>query len=385
MYMHPIHGSAIQSRELETLSDLIGDIYNAALDPSSWPSTIEKAAAFARGVAGWLVTRDLARNTEEIFHAAGGNLRDWADNFEKGIRAGSTRPIPSNANVGSVISNSDVTPQSEFKATRLYQDWMRPQGFVDFATAVVHKSETTAALFCVFRHERDGLVNEEMRAKLRLLVPHLRRAMLIGGTIEAKTAEAASYADAIDTLSACVFLIDRAGRLVQANVSGDAMLARGTVLRVAGGKLAAIDAVAERSLQEALARACATGSAHTAMPLVTSDGERYLAHLLPLAAHARRRAGLSHSATVAILMHKAALEIVSPLKTIAKAYKLTQSESRTILAIVQLGGVPEAAAMLGISENTVRTHLHRVFAKTDINRQADLVKLVAGYANPLAG
>ena len=36
--------------------------------------------------------------------------------------------------------------------------------------------------------------------------------------------------------------------------------------------------------------------------------------------------------------------------------------------------------MLGISENTVRTHLHRLYAKTGTERQADLVKLIAAYS-----
>jgi DNA-binding CsgD family transcriptional regulator len=39
--------------------------------------------------------------------------------------------------------------------------------------------------------------------------------------------------------------------------------------------------------------------------------------------------------------------------------------------------------VLGISETTVKTHLQRVFDKTGTNRQADLVKLVAGFLNPL--
>ena len=38
---------------------------------------------------------------------------------------------------------------------------------------------------------------------------------------------------------------------------------------------------------------------------------------------------------------------------------------------------------LGVAETTVKTHLHRVFAKTGTSRQADLVRLVAGYASPL--
>jgi DNA-binding CsgD family transcriptional regulator len=33
----------------------------------------------------------------------------------------------------------------------------------------------------------------------------------------------------------------------------------------------------------------------------------------------------------------------------------------------------------------VKTHLHHVFEKTGTTRQAQLVKLVAGYANALVG
>ena len=68
---------------------------------------------------------------------------------------------------------------------------------------------------------------------------------------------------------------------------------------------------------------------------------------------------------------------------IAKAYKLTPMELRVMLAIVEVGGVPEVAEALGIAETTVKTHLGRIYKKTDSERQADLVKLVAGFSNPL--
>jgi len=52
------------------------------------------------------------------------------------------------------------------------------------------------------------------------------------------------------------------------------------------------------------------------------------------------------------------------------------------MAIVNVGSGPEVASRLGISETTVKTHLKEVFRKTDTNRQADLVKLVAGFVTP---
>jgi hypothetical protein len=44
-------------------------------------------------------------------------------------------------------------------------------------------------------------------------------------------------------------------------------------------------------------------------------------------------------------------------------------------AIVEIGGVPEAAPVLGVSEQTVT-----IWTKTATKRRADLVKLVAIYS-----
>jgi DNA-binding CsgD family transcriptional regulator len=54
-----------------------------------------------------------------------------------------------------------------------------------------------------------------------------------------------------------------------------------------------------------------------------------------------------------------------------------------LLAIVDVAGVPEVSVALGMAETTVKTHLGRVFVKTNAGRQADLVKIVAGFATPL--
>lgn len=43
----------------------------------------------------------------------------------------------------------------------------------------------------------------------------------------------------------------------------------------------------------------------------------------------------------------------------------------------------ETARALGVAEAAVKTHLHRLFGKPGATRQADLVKLVAGFSSPL--
>ena len=113
------------------------------------------------------------------------------------------------------------------------------------------------------------------------------------------------------------------------------------------------------------------------------DGSCYVAHVLPLTSGARRSEG--SSATAALFICKVATQIRSPPEIIARAYNLTPTELRVLMAIVEVGGVPEVAVALGVAESTVKTHLGRLFVKTGAGRQADLVKVVAGFPTPLIG
>jgi DNA-binding NarL/FixJ family response regulator len=62
----------------------------------------------------------------------------------------------------------------------------------------------------------------------------------------------------------------------------------------------------------------------------------------------------------------------------AKRYCLTTSEVRVLEAVLKVNGIRAVAEDLGLSQSTVKTHLHNLFRKTGANRQADLVKRVVG-------
>jgi DNA-binding CsgD family transcriptional regulator len=218
-------------------------------------------------------------------------------------------------------------------------------------------------------------------------MPHIRRAALIGKTIDLKTMESASMADSLDGIDAGVFIVDASAHIAHANTSGLAMLTDGSLLRSKDGKLAVNDADAGRVLHSFFAAAsngdAAVGARGIAVPLMARHGERYIAHALPLTSGARQRAGIAYAATTAVFVCKTALNLWSPMETVARLYKLTPSEARIMLALVEVGGVPVVSDALGISKATVKTHLNNVFAKTGTHRQTDLVKLIAGYMNPL--
>ena len=54
-------------------------------------------------------------------------------------------------------------------------------------------------------------------------------------------------------------------------------------------------------------------------------------------------------------------------------------ELAAVVALRELADrLEDAAAVLGISPNTARTHLKRIFEKTATHRQAELVKVLLG-------
>jgi DNA-binding CsgD family transcriptional regulator len=165
------------------------------------------------------------------------------------------------------------------------------------------------------------------------------------------------------------------------------MLSEARCLHSNGGRLVANDPEAD-VLLGGVFLACAQGDGEVgttgiAVPLTTHDGDRHVAHVLPLTSGMRRPAGSAYQAAAALFVHKAALETPSPPEIIATTYKLTPTELRVLLAIVEAGSVPDAAQALGVAETTVKTHLSRLFQKTGTTRQTGLVKLVAGFSSPL--
>jgi DNA-binding CsgD family transcriptional regulator len=373
----------------ELLSALIADIYDAALDPSLWVDVLGNAARFVGGPAAALFAKSAASKTGSLACDFGIDAHYRQLYFDRYIKIDPTTTGHFFADIEEPIATADVIPYDEFLTTRFYREWASPQGLVDFVAVVLEKSVTSAAMFGVFRHERDGVVDNETRRRMRLIAPHFRRAVLIGRLIDLRQGEAATLSDALNGLSAGMFLVDAGGRIVHANAAGHGILDAGDFLRGAGGRLAASDPQVDDALREIFVAAgngdVALGIRGVSVPLTAGNGQHYVAHVLPLTSGARRRAGRAYTAAAALFVRKAVMEQPSPPEVIARAYKLTPSELRVLLAIVEVGGAPEVAEALGVAESTVKTHLGRLFEKTGATRQADLVKLVAGFASPLAG
>jgi DNA-binding CsgD family transcriptional regulator len=367
------------------LLDLVGLIYDAVLEPALWNDVMQRAAEFVGGVGASIFRQDVIRKVGNSYYSYGMDPHYEQLYFGKYIHINPLLSSFLTIDVGRVTSNSELLVHADFVETRFYKEWAKPQGLIDNVFCILERSATSAAGFVVFRHERDGLVDAEAFELCNVIAPHLRRAVLIGNVIQHTKTEAQAFSDLLDRVKAGVFLVNARGTIIYANKVGSSIISAGDYLRAAGGKLCARQTEADQFLQEAF-RATADGDVAIghkciSIPLTGADGTRHVANLLPLTR--RRLAEVGAPAAAAVFVHKAALELPNPPEVIANAFKLTKTELRVLLALVELGGGPEIAEALGVGNGTVKTHLRNLFQKTGAKHQADLVRLVAGFSQSM--
>jgi DNA-binding CsgD family transcriptional regulator len=366
-------------REPEKISSLIEDIYDAALDPARWNDVVVGINDFVGGRACGIFSKDSTSKSGVTHYYCGADpyyIQLYADTHSQ------FDPLATMPRFGQVVSIPDLVSFDEYRRGRFYQEWLQPQGCIDAANVVLEKSKSNCpVLLTVLSGKR--MVDAEMRRRIAMIVPHAHRSLMINQAIEFKQAEAATFSDTLDGLNAGIFLVDARRRIVHANVAGQEMLSADDFLRSIGGQLVARDAQANQGLREILACEAAIAG-NSALTVTAHDGERYVVHVLPLTSLARNGTAPAFKAVATVFVRKVELDSKSCGALVARAFGLTPAELRVLLAIVEVGGVPETAEALGIAETTAKTHLHRVFAKTGVSRQADLVKLAAGFSNPLA-
>lgn len=358
-------------------SDLVAAIYDAAVMPSLWSDVLESCRSFVGGASAGIFAKNISGSRCELYFVDGRLDPERTQSYFDG---GLSTIDPSNTVqvLGeleqAVVTSSRLAPE-DFLQTRFAREWATPLGLVDMVVAPIERRGSWAALFGVFRHEKDGLGDDEVQARVSLLAPHIRRSIGIGKVIGSKSVEAQGFRETIDGLSVGVLLVDADGRVVHANAAGSELM--GMVPASTNRGTLRLDRSVTRDLLPA-----SNVVAPDSRVLETSNGDRYVANILPLTGPARQVSG-GGAPVAALFLQKTEFDLISMPKALADAFDLTPAELRVALAALHNDRVADMAEELGVAEPTVKTHLSRIFAKTDTRRQADIVKLAAGFASPL--
>ena len=366
--------------DLERITGLINDIYDAALDASLWPRVLRRTMALLDGASAAIFS-DTELPTDHFYSAVDVDPAFAESYVSHYVRLNPLVPLEEALPAGAVFSASSVMSYEALRATPFFNEWARPQGLADFIGAVIEKSPQRMVKLMVNRHASHGPADERARSTMRLLAPHFKRALAIARALERSDSKSAALGEVLERLSTAVVFVDRDGRLVHANAAAAQRLAADEVLGWRGGKPQPKEGRAAAHLAMILASAhrgrpapdcCALSAAHR-----TCRGEQVTVHILPLSAGTRRPAAAPRAAAAAIIVSEQAGDLAQRLRSAATLYALTPAESRVVSVLLAGCTIGAAARTLGIKEATVKTHLQHVFDKTGARRQVDLAQRIA--------
>jgi DNA-binding CsgD family transcriptional regulator len=255
---------------------------------------------------------------------------------------------------------------------------MRPRDVRYTIRAVLTSDPDPLSYFSAGRPHRSRPFGDTQRKLLRAVTPHLVQALRIQARLESIQAGRHAASGTLERLPLAVFFLDRKCRVVEMNSSARRIVEAGDGLRLERGVLVAFDTRAEVQLQQMIFGAAAVDSGRFlqhggALSLPRPRGHALSAMVAPTGVTGLFPA--SRSARVVVLVEEPDRQTSSPIAAFTKGHKLSRAEAALTERLVSGLSLSQAAKEMGVSDNTVRTHLKHVFAKTGAHRQAELVRL----------
>ena len=371
------------SIDIDRYATALEAIYAAAAEPARWPGALQAIALCFRdvgaaisyqrddGTLGAIVSPLMEPGQREYEKEWWRHDIRFARGHEMGFAA-----------AGDTITDRHVVTEQEIAVHPFYAQFLARYGLRWFAGTNISPEPRVRAVLSVQRIAARPPYADEELALLAKLGRHVEAALRLGIRLIDAELTALSLGDALARLGVGVFLLDGAARVLFSNAAGQRLLGDGLTIRerrLSAGGVAQRDAL-DAAVGSALADAPgALGEFHRPVLIDGGVSDRFLAvYVLPVRARADRPADhlLSNARVLVVVLPSKIAEPPDPA-IVRDLLGLTLAEAR-LAALVGFGLPPRGAAEeLGITEETARTTLKRVFAKVGVSRQSELAALLS--------
>jgi DNA-binding CsgD family transcriptional regulator/PAS domain-containing protein len=363
----------ISSAQTDKLLDLI---YDAATENELWRHVLTEIADLTHSQGGILFGVSFA--AQHIYFDYNGRLdeecnRAFQERHVNNVWGDYMLTQP----VGRLVLSDEAISVLDLRHTAFYDEVLRPQEVAHNGMIALAARDDFRAAFNMCRSVHQGPFEKEDIRTIEWLTPHMRRSMMMGFRLDSYRALQRAAFDVLDRFSDGVIVLDGGARVIFANAAARRYETEG----VFGFRrqLSTWSLTHSQRLAE-LVRSASKGSAGGTMSLPHgSDGQLLTLIVGPVRSKDVGRladSGIKDAAVLLFVVDPANRRSI-PLGQLIDAYGLTRAEARVALAASSGNTVIESARLLGLSPNTIKTHLRRVFAKTATARQAELAGVIA--------
>lgn len=282
-------------------------------------------------------------------------------------------PIPRASNIEELI------PLDQFLTSPLYQRFLKPLRIRHLMGMDVLRNDVMRVKLSLERTDDQGVFGDDSKQLVELLVPHLQRAIRLREQYTHGSYIQEFFEEAMARMSIACLLLDGYGRVVSANQAARELTETSEFLHLQNGKLRCADSIDSRPLTEAIELALAAHRNKTrsqrgqGVCLEASPGNPVLDVVVkPLVSD---RVLDSWEKPAAVVYVNASLQASIDLDPVMlrSMYGFTKCESKLAALLARGLSISESAEALGVSVNTVKTHLRGIYERMGTSKQAQVV------------
>jgi len=282
-----------------------------------------------------------------------------------------------------VYTGEQLIESEQFRKTEFYNDYVVPNRIVrHFGSPLALHPRWVSNLSSHRPGNREPFGSVEIDL-LKVLFPHLQRAIQLHRRFEELEGRHRASLEALNRLPVGVIMLDKSGRIVATNREAERLLHQNDGLFATSHGIRASGQNYSRELHGMIAGAAKTAegegtAAGGLLALPRPSGKRSLTVLVAPAGRNSFSTDVK-TPSVILIVTDPEKKLDSLARTLARLYDLTAAESRVAELLMQGETVVRTAERLGVSHNTARTHLQRIYQKTNTSHQGDLIRvLVSG-------
>lgn len=360
--------------------DILDLAIEAAVDPARWIDVLDLVARRAGAVSATMIAFDDPETRPRWWATA--PVRDIVDHWVEHDLWRSTNMERKIAYA--YAPRREACVKEEFHSVEIWHadptfDLLRRSDLDHQMFAPLFSSADGVFLLSCERHRRDGAFAPDERLLVDRLVPHVARAARLSAQLRIDRAEATARGLEIVGLAAAI--VSPVGRLRAANRRfarfEDVLIDTGL------GRLRLADPVADGLFRDAFAAIAGGRIATRSIPVLAAKNRPPLVvHLVSLRRSARE---IFPGGDVLVAVAEIGGRGADPsLDVLRLVFGLTPAEARFAALLASGRSAAAAAEVLGVTRKTARTYLERIFAKTGVHRQNELLAVLRDLSPPFS-
>jgi DNA-binding CsgD family transcriptional regulator/PAS domain-containing protein len=274
---------------------------------------------------------------------------------------------------GVVYRTADLMGAEEFENHPYYKGYLKPAGLESLLLFQAREPSGYRAWVTIARRLETGAFNEADVAMCKQLEPHIENALRVFAAFQRLELERDIYRHVAGTLAWGVLLLNQHGQICEIDAVAEKIIGSTALLRVSNERLRATDHKNDLALQALIKGLLAGPNDRTAVFRLSNAPQLDLTFRVLQQPIGWMAAGAPR---VAVYVSSTTAGSFPSIDVISQLFGLSKTEASLTLLLAQGRTLTEAAVDLNIAESTARTYSKRIYSKTGVTRQTDLVRQI---------